>query len=275
MGEPDAAKRLLVLARRVLLDALEALTDQRDALILVGAQALYIHTESAPVAVPEATKDSDIALDRRVLADDPLLEEAMTRAGFTRDDQPGRWLGAMGVPVDLMSPESMSDPGGRRAARMPPHAQHAVRRAAGLEAALVDNAWAQISALDVADTRTFDMKVAGPGALLISKCHKLGERADLGGNRLNDKDAHDLYRLLATIPTDGLAETLRRLLDDAVSAKATREGLGYFATLFGAGPDSQGCRMAGRAEGLLGDPELAAEAVAALAHDLITALPWP
>jgi hypothetical protein len=35
---------LYVIARRVLLDALEALGEHREATILVGAQAVYLHT---------------------------------------------------------------------------------------------------------------------------------------------------------------------------------------------------------------------------------------
>lgn len=53
---------LLVAARSALLDALEALADQRDALVLIGAQAIYLHTGAAVVALAEATKDSDLAI---------------------------------------------------------------------------------------------------------------------------------------------------------------------------------------------------------------------
>ena len=42
-GESAFSEPLCVLARAVLLDALEALGDQRDALVLVGAQAIYLH----------------------------------------------------------------------------------------------------------------------------------------------------------------------------------------------------------------------------------------
>ena len=38
---------LYVAARGVLLDALQALGEQREALILAGAQAIYIHTGAA------------------------------------------------------------------------------------------------------------------------------------------------------------------------------------------------------------------------------------
>lgn len=102
----------------------------------------------------------------------------------------------MGVPVDLMIPESMSEPGGRRGGRVPPHSKHATRRASGLEAAIVDHAPRQIAALDPEDARTFVTEVAGPAALLVAKLHKLGDRDESDSDRLNDKDAHDVYRLL-------------------------------------------------------------------------------
>ena len=56
---------LLVRSRSALLDALQALDAQRDAVIVIGAQAIYLRTSSAPVALAEATKDSDLALDPR------------------------------------------------------------------------------------------------------------------------------------------------------------------------------------------------------------------
>jgi hypothetical protein len=174
---------LMVAARRVLLDALTALADHRDALILIGAQAIYLHTGAAPVALPEFTKDSDIAIDRRRLADDPLLEEAMSRAGFTLGKDPGSWRGALGIPVDLMVPESMSDAGGRRGGRLPPHAKRATRRASGLEAAIVNHAPMTIAALDPADHRSSAIEVAGPAALLVAKLHKLGDRDDEAPDR--------------------------------------------------------------------------------------------
>lgn len=40
-GEPDP---LYIAAKRVLLDELEALSPPRNAVILVGAQAIYLHT---------------------------------------------------------------------------------------------------------------------------------------------------------------------------------------------------------------------------------------
>ena len=121
-GEPDD---LLVLARSALLDAFDALEQHRDSVVVIGAQAIYLRTERAPVAVAEATKDSDLAVDPRALNNDPLIEAAMKRGGFNLDhtkNQPGAWLSPAGIPVDLMVPESLAGRGkSARGARIPPH----------------------------------------------------------------------------------------------------------------------------------------------------------
>ncbi|MBB2747801.1 hypothetical protein [Microbispora sp. NBRC 16548] len=103
-------------------------------MIVIGAQAIYLHTARSPVALAETTKDSDLALDPRVLEDEPLLEQSMSRAGFYRDPiggQPGAWLNSEGIPVDLMVPEALAGPGAKntRGARIPPHDRRATRRA--------------------------------------------------------------------------------------------------------------------------------------------------
>lgn len=117
---------LFVLSRSALLDALEALNSQRDAVIVIGAQAIYLRTGGAPVALAEATKDSDLALDPRKLDDDPLIEDAMTRAGFfpnPESGQPGAWVSAAGIPVDLMVPEVLAGAGSKSARGANPTAQ--------------------------------------------------------------------------------------------------------------------------------------------------------
>ena len=63
-GEPD---RQYVVARSVLLDALDALGAQREAVILVGAQAIYLHTAAVELAVAEFTTDADLTLDPALL----------------------------------------------------------------------------------------------------------------------------------------------------------------------------------------------------------------
>jgi hypothetical protein len=102
---------ILVQARSALLDALDALEDHRESVIVIGAQAIYLHTGSAQVALAEATKDSDLALDVRSLGDDPRIEVAMERANFRRNpesNQPGAWVSPTGIPVDLMVPEAIT-----------------------------------------------------------------------------------------------------------------------------------------------------------------------
>lgn len=270
-GGPD----LLVAARAALLDALEALEEHRDSLVLVGAQAIYLHTGAAPVALAEATKDSDLAVDPRQLEPDPRLEEAMRRGGFgphPTAPQPGSWLSPTGVPVDLMVPERLAGRGSRRSGRIRPHHDDATRRAVGLEAAVIDHVTMTITALDPADRRSVEVKVAGPAALLVAKLHKLGERRD-DPRRLNDKDAHDVYRLLVAIETPALAEAVDHLLRDDLSAQVTTTALELLESLFAAGPDAVGSRMAGRAEELVGDPSTVSAAVAALAQDLLDAIP--
>ena len=271
-----ASDDLLVRSRAALLDALEALEDHRDSVIVVGAQAIYLRASHAPVNLAEATKDSDLTIDPRTLEDDPLIEAAMTRARFYLDptsNQPGAWMNPEGIPVDLMVPEDLAGPGGKsaRAARLPPHARGALRRARGLEATLVDNEVMEVAALDPDDERRLRVRVAGPAALLVAKAHKLGERADDPG-RLVDKDAHDIYRIVIDVDTATLAATLRLLLDDPVSAEASATALNYLETLFADGPEALGSAMAGRAEEGVGEPETVALAVSILVGDLLAAV---
>ncbi|MDH2904203.1 MAG: hypothetical protein PXZ08_09690 [Actinomycetota bacterium] len=141
----------------------------------------------------------------------------------------------------------------------------------GLEAAIIDNEVMTIRALAADDDRTVDARVAGPSALLVAKLHKLGERREKAPARLMDKDAYDVYRLLVTVPTQVLATTLDRLLEDDLAGGVTCQALGYLDEMFGAF-DSVGAFMAGRAEELVGDPAVVSAACAALAGDLLTSV---
>ncbi len=145
MSTPGADEEL-VRSRSVLLDVLDALGGQAQAVVVVGAHAVYLHTGGAAVAVAEFTRDSDLVLDPEALTDEPLIEAAMAAGGFRREpsaNQPGAWLSPDGVPVDLMVPAALS-PGGRRAARIPPHSDRAARKVVGLEAALVDSSLVEV-----------------------------------------------------------------------------------------------------------------------------------
>nr|WP_084213036.1 GSU2403 family nucleotidyltransferase fold protein [Micromonospora purpureochromogenes] len=270
LGDAD----LLVAARSALLDALEALREHADAVVVVGAQAIYLHTGAAPIALAEATKDCDLALDARALPHEPLLEEAMRAAGFHLDvhaHQPGAWLNPKGIPVDLMVPEALAGGSSRRAAKIPPHSRSAARRAVGLEATVVDNDAVEIHALAPGDSRVYTANVAGPAALLVAKLHKLGERQETP-KRLVDKDAHDIYRLLVAVPTERLAAKLRELRADDLAGQVTDQALGFAAHLFAAGPEALGSVMAGRAEEGIGDPPVVSAAASALIEDLLASV---
>ena len=267
----SGAVDIFVEARRALLDAMDALNEHRSAFVLVGAQAIYLHTGSTRVALAESTKDSDFAIDPRALQDDPLLEDAMRGAGFTHNpstSQPGSWLSPRGVPVDLMVPEQLAGAGGSRSGRIAPHSDRATRRTAGLEAAVVDHAPMIISALDPEDTRRIEMNVAGPAALLVAKLHKLGERQAVP-SRLLDKDAHDVYRVLVATDSATVAARLRQLREHELSGGVTNDALVYLQQLFAAGPDALGSAMAGRAEQIVGAPATVSSSASVLAADLL------
>ncbi len=64
-------------ARRVLLDALTALAPHGRAFIVAGAQAVYLHTGEADLAIAPFTTDADLALDPTLLSEEPKPHAAM------------------------------------------------------------------------------------------------------------------------------------------------------------------------------------------------------
>lgn len=261
-----------VRARRVLLDALEALEEHRNAVILVGAQAIYLHVGEGDIAVAVYTTDGDIVLNPAVLADDPKLDALMRSRGFAPDPNPshvGTWLEPGGVPVDLLVPEAVAGRGSR-SADLGLQGNRVARRARGLEAALTDHAPMTISALDPVDGRQISAPVAGPTALLVAKLHKLYERQS-NPTRLDNKDALDLYRLLRYIPTETFAEAIPMLLGDDRSRAVTQLALGYLRDLFGT-PDALGSQLAEQSVEPLVRPGSIAASCAFLTDDLLVAL---
>ena len=117
-------------------------------------------------------------------------------------EHPGSWLSPRGVSIDLMVPEALAGPG-TRGARLGPHGKRAARRARGLKAALVDRDIRTIRSLEATDPRTATIWVAGPAALLVAKIHKIAERVGVQ-DRVRDKDALDVLRLLRAVETQDL-----------------------------------------------------------------------
>lgn len=262
-----------VAARRVLLDALTALGDHRDSLILVGAQAVYHHTGDADLNVPLMTTDADLAIDVAGLADVPELGGALRAAGFTPGPNPGHWVAASDVAVDLMvvPHQAGTTKTSARAARLAPHEKLTARIAPGLEPALIDNEMVTIVSFEADDARTFGLRVAGPAALLVAKVIKISERldqADKQPDRLKEKDALDAFRLLQAIETDVLTDGLRVHLDDEHASSATAKAMEQLRH-HGASPDSHLAVLASKAAS--GDPTIP-PAFAALVNDLLGSL---
>lgn len=264
---PGAPDPLYVKAREVLLDALEALGPHRSSLVLVGAQAIYLHTGEADVAVAPYTTDADLVLDPKNLAARPPVGASLEARGFAPGDQPGQWL-KEGVRVDLMVPEAVAGPG-RRGVRLGPHGKRAARKARGLEGALVDREVREVASL-AGGRRRVEVMVAGPASLLVSKLHKLAERRDEPG-RLKDKDALDVLRILRAVPTPDLADRLRRLQKDSRAATVTDEAIGHLRTLFGT-PDAPGSGFAARALEALEPEDTIRASCAALSQDVLAEL---
>ncbi len=222
---------IAVAARRVLLDALEALDQQQGAMVLVGAQAIYLYTGDADVAIATTTKDSDVALIPARLSAEPTLDAALTSAGFTHDrstQQPGKWSSAaeFDPPIELLVPAGLHGGGGRRGARIPPHSKYAARVVPGLEAAAMSHHSMTVTSLEPdQDARAITTRVASPAGLLVAKAYKIGERAATAADRLLDKDAHDLGRLMSVDQLEAAAVALGELLSDGVFLGGASVGL--------------------------------------------------
>lgn len=254
---------LYVAARRVLLDALTALREHRAAVILVGAQVVYIHAAEAALGVAAFTSDGDLAFNPPLLGSEPLVDQAMRAADFTRDiagasSCPGLWWKQQtinGQPVNievaLLVPQALTSDGkSRRGASVPPHTRGTFLRVPGIEASVVDNTRMALPSLEPdVDPRSIDVHVAGPAALLIAKAIKVSERlaaAERRPARVADKDAGDVLALMMTSDVDAVAATMARLLDEPRVGDTARTGLEALHRLFGAAR-TPGVEMAIRA----------------------------
>lgn len=263
----DGAPRIeYVEARRVLLDALTALQPHIGAVVLIGAQAVYLRTAERLPTYQAFTTDADLVVDPGGLADIPLLGDAMTAAGFDFTGEPGIWERRVhrdgfdddiAVPVDLIVPSQLAPKAGRRGARLPGgHGKTAARKSDGVEGAVVDFDSLEITSLEPGDGRRVVVNVAGPAALLVAKAYKLGERLETP-ERLMAKDAGDVYRLFDATAIVDMAEATVRLLGDDRSAATTRQALLYVRELF-ATPRSPGIGLATQAlAGIMDEATLA------------------
>jgi len=219
---------------------------------LIGAQAVYLHTIGRLPTYQPFTTDADLVLDPSRLLTSPSLGKSMSDAGFMLTDEPGIWearfhregfTDEVVVPVDLIVPEQVASKAGRRSARLRgDHGKNTARKCSGVEGALVDYEPMAITAFELSDPRSIVVNVAGEAALLVAKLHKLGDRLDKP-ERLEAKDAGDVYRLFDAVAPDAMATKLRVLQNDDRSASATEKAVAYADRLFGT-PNSAGVRLA-------------------------------
>ena len=246
-------------ARRTLLDALTALAPHSTAVIVAGAQAIYLRAGNVIATVAPYTTDGDLALDPAHLEDDPELERAMESVNLTllvKSDgniEQGIWVGSVHVngedipvQVDLLVPKSLSNTKSR-GARLGTHGKRAARLVPGIEAILVDHSPLTIGSLDPNDPRSVVAEVAGPASLFIAKAHKIHDRVEEGRDaRLKDKDASDVIRLMQAFPPDDVASVMADLKEHPISGDCTTLGLAYLDEFFGA-RGREGITMATRA----------------------------
>lgn len=236
-----------VAARRILLDALHALGRHRNAVVLVGAQAVYLQACDADLEITVApfTTDADLGIDPARLGPDPQIVAAMTAAGFRLRKksgaggiEPGTWLATIDVdgkpieiPVDLLVPEQLAAGHGRRDARLPEHGKNATRWTPGLEATVFDNTEMTITSLAPdADSRRATIRVAGLAALLIAKSHKIADRLGEAGrgreHRVKPKDCADVIRLMRSPESPAMVGArLATLAQEPVCAISVPQGV--------------------------------------------------
>jgi hypothetical protein len=258
-------KPLYIAARRVLINALDALGNHRSAVVLVGAQAVYLQAGDADLEVTVApfTTDADLGIDPARLGTNPRIIEAMTKANFklkmkagNGGIEPGTWQALTDVdgtptliPVDLLVPEQLAIARGRRDARLPEHGKNATRWTPGIEATIFDNTEMLITSLEPhVDSREMTIRVAGPGSLLIAKSHKIADRlADARrgrAHRVKPKDCGDVIRLMrAPASPKAVGCRLAELAMQPACAASISDGIQHLAEQFGR-PRSVGVEFA-------------------------------
>lgn len=220
-----------VVARRALLDVLELLEPQRDGLVLVGAQAVYLRAPAESAQRASYTTDGDLAIDPDLLSDNPDIGKVLIDAGYDLGPNPGAFVAPNGVEIDLMVPEGALPASTRRSAPLTGQSRFTARRTPGLELALIDADVLPITALDDADHRSIDLRIAAPAALAVAKLIKLEER--LNGprqDRVISKDASDLLRLFRYCDARAIGRRLAELSSVVVVADVITRAVEFLRT---------------------------------------------
>lgn len=215
-------------ARQVLVDVLRIMAPYREAVTVVGAQAVYLRTGKVDLVDEAFTDDGDFAVDPDVSARtdvDEGLGELLKAASLDLETDgrgkamPGKWQKVVPgtlqvVKVDLMVAQLAGEHGpgkaGRRSYRLgPPHGKNDLRLAYGIEACHVDRDLLRIDAPDGTSVLAY---VASGAALLVAKAHKIHDRRAGPQRRQSNKDALDACRIMRTHGPDDVADRLRTVI---------------------------------------------------------------
>lgn len=243
-----------ILARRNLIQVLETLRYYtREAIVVVGAQAVYLRTERTALPFSPFTLDSDLVVDPRLLQVLPPIRETLATHGYThRKGQPGLYWApganderpSNGAQVDILVPEEFALGNGRRDANLPGENGGAARRTAGLEATLYDRDLCEIADLEQSH-RVIEAYVAGPAALILAKAEKIAERSSQGDPRLKVKDVTDVFRVLRGHERDDLERRFRSLAEVKDIAASFAHGIAAIRGVFVSGTLGQSLFVAG------------------------------
>lgn len=214
-----------VVARNILLDALAALAPYgSEAVIVVGAQAIYLRCDETATPISPFTLDSDLVIDVEQRTSDVPIRAHLESLGYTlRNGQPGLYQ-SPNVPVDarafggvdLFVPAAYAVGAHRRDASIPGDPR-AARRQRGLEVTLLDRSRMIVGSLQCGDARAIEALVAGPAALLVAKLIKIKERFEGDRSRVEPKDVLDVYRLLYSKDAPQLVRALEACRDNAAA----------------------------------------------------------
>ena len=262
----------MVEARRLLLDALDALAPLLPAVVLGGGQAADLHLPAGSFPIPLSTRDGDLTVDVRALTRPARIGELLTLAGLEITGGHGHWARATNrllqyfsrkwpVRIDMMVPdepwpEAVAGPDprvGGDASNMPP-----------MVVTLLDDSPLAVPALDASDLRRRTVRVAGTASLLLTKVHKFETRRLRAVARrrpfstIPTKDILDIVRLLLA-PGEDIERDVHRIRLDARGAGVARESLSYLDEHFSRN-DGLGTRLAREALEPYGGGDLAVKA---------------
>jgi hypothetical protein len=147
------------MTRFVLLDALQALGPHLDAVVLLGAQAVYLHTGDTEAIVVPTTTDADLALFPVKLMDEPLLKTPFELLGSSWLPTPERGAGASAS--QSISWSRGTQPQKQSAFCATSHPRGPSSATYRLEPALVDNDAHVIVSFEAADPQKVRLRVAG------------------------------------------------------------------------------------------------------------------